>query len=239
MAKKINRQQLFLEFISVVFAVLLALFLNQWRESMVTKSSLAQVKNAIKSEIINNDSLIRTSRIYRKSLLDNLYNGRHLVSAFSMKQLPEKSFSNLKFLEDLFRESILFGNLETVEKIEIKTNESDTLLIIDKKVYRLKAKQDTLRLFGTDNLRLKVPDVINNSWDVASATGTLDKMDVKLVQHLSASKSLLDAYRNTCNQALEIVYSNDNTGIISVLEDMIELEKKIIATDSVLLKMLQ
>lgn len=63
--KKISVPQLILEFISVVFAVLLALGLNSFKQSLDQKASARQLKNAIISECERN--LIKLDSVFSKN----------------------------------------------------------------------------------------------------------------------------------------------------------------------------
>ena len=77
MKNELNKQQLVLEFISVVFAVILALVLNGWRESSALNANRDTVKESILQEVKNNDVLIKESYDYRKELLQSLYSNQN------------------------------------------------------------------------------------------------------------------------------------------------------------------
>ena len=85
MKSQINKQQLVLEFISVVFAVLLALLLNNWRENIKSERVADRVLENIKQEILSNDELIRKSTQYRTDLLLELMAG-WLLTALPVKK---------------------------------------------------------------------------------------------------------------------------------------------------------
>ena len=106
MKNKINKQQLGIEFLSVVFAVILALVLNSWRESAALNSNLERVKVSILQEATYNDSLLTKSQAYRKDLLQRLYSNQNLVLKASISELGFDVNNNIK-LADFFKRSLI------------------------------------------------------------------------------------------------------------------------------------
>uniref|UniRef100_UPI00404929BA hypothetical protein n=1 Tax=Fulvivirga sp. TaxID=1931237 RepID=UPI00404929BA len=99
MKNKLNKQQLVLEFISVVFAVILALVLNSWRESSALNANLLKVEKSILKEVERNESLIRKSYAYRGDLLQKLHSNQNLLLAVSASDLDFDINSNSKLVD--------------------------------------------------------------------------------------------------------------------------------------------
>ncbi|WP_338763476.1 hypothetical protein WAF17_19700 [Bernardetia sp. ABR2-2B] len=236
--KNINRQQLVIEFVSVVFAVVLALFLNAWRESSSLNTNLTRVKESIKKEILRNDSLIHISYTYRKKLLNSFYANEHLILAAKITDLPVDVMDN-EALAIFFKTSLIFGQKQFYDKIEIIQEQDARVLILDKSIFDLKVEDDSIKLFGIGNIQLKTPDLSNRSWDLAQATNTIIKMDIELVEKLSILNSLIDTYTKTSENALQMIYTNNQAGLLSVMEDMHHLESKIMQTNTSLLETLK
>jgi hypothetical protein len=95
----INKQQLVLEFVSVVFAVILALVLNGWRESSALNANLEKVKESIRKEVKSNDALLRESFSYRKDLLKRLYSNENLLLEISTSELDFDVNDNSRLLK--------------------------------------------------------------------------------------------------------------------------------------------
>lgn len=232
-----NTQQLALEFVSVVFAVLLALFLNGWREAVITEKSLNTVKNTILQETQRNDTLFRSSLKYRTNLLEELYKNDHVVSSFPVSQLSFNPKDDKK-LAELIRLSSLFGDKTNISEISVKRFEDIRVLIMDQRVFEIVIESDTLHLKGIGNIQLKTPNVNNRSWDIAQATGMLVEMDIELVAELSNNKTLIDNYLSTSEVAINIIYDGSQKVLISVLEDMKNLETDIIESNEKLIELL-
>jgi hypothetical protein len=230
----INKQQLVLEFVSVVFAVILALVLNGWRESSALNANLEKVKESIRKEVKSNDALLRESFSYRKDLLKRLYSNENLLLEISTSELDFDVNDNSR-LSTFFRNALIFGQKEYYEKINVLQEGNYRALILGERVFDLKLEQDTLKLIGIGNIELKLPDLNNRSWDLAQATGTVVRMDISLVEKLGVVNSLIETYLKTSQSAVEMVYNGKQKGLISVLEDLNSIEAKIIKANSSLL----
>lgn len=230
---KINRQQLLLEFISVVFAVLLALFLNGWRENYNTQKALEKVKETIRQETIRNDTLIESSLTYRISLLNELYTNSHLVMKAPVSDIPV-DVNKDEQLASFFKAA--FGAYD--KNVEVAQTFENRVLVLGEDVFDIVVDNDSIALYGIANIQLRSADISNRSWDIAQATGTLVEMDIALVEQLSKVNMLVGNYLNTSAGGLSMIYEGKMKGIIPVLEDMRNFEAEILKQDSVLLEML-
>ena len=237
MAKKtINRQQLLLEFVSIVFAVLLALLLNAWRESVTTERTLNKVKQSIISEIRKNDSSVRQAMEYRRALVDELTEGRHVVAAFAISDYPVNA-RNDRALEKYMRQTQPFHEFYTTRNIEVKRLGAQRVLIMDDLTMKLVERNDSLILYGATNLQLRSADVSNRFWEISQATGMLVQMELELVDALNKAYNLNSQYLTTSDKAIDMIYQA-KPGIISVMQDMYYFESQILKADSVILSLL-
>ena len=232
----INKQQLILEFLSVVFAVLLALFLNGWRESVATDRALEKVKQTIRTEIMSNDSLLAASMTYRRSLVQELYDGTHLIMQLPAAALPINVSNDLQ-LENYLKQTLPFSQSRPVTYVKVQSLQDERIVSINDLTMKLRLINDTLKVFGPSNIRLRSADISNRSWDIAQATGVIVEMDLGLVDALNKVYTLNNQYLKTSDKAIDMVYKGD-PGIRSVLEDMYYFESQIIKSDSVVLALL-
>ncbi len=235
MGSKINRQQLVLEFISVVFAVLLALFLNSWRENSATKNAVEKVQKTVLQEILKNDKLIREANSYHKKLITDLYNDRHLFFMIPMASI-DVNYNNDAQVKAFFTQLALGSSI--VGPVDVFRYDDEIMVSMGNIVLRAVNENDTLKTFGKGNIQLRSADIGNRSWELAQATGTLVEMDLELVDALSALHTLNQNYLSVSDKAIEMVYRGDQ-GITAVIEDMSNIEEKIIKADSVLIGMLE
>jgi len=235
--KTINRQQLLLEFISIVFAVLLALLLNAWYQNVTTKRTLNKVQQSIVSEIQKNDASVQQSMTYRRGLVTELIRGQHVVSAFSILDYPVDA-RNDRALERHLRKNQPFSEYYTTSNIEVKSRGDERVLIMDDLTMKLVERNDSLILYGATNLQLRSADVSNRFWEISQATGMLVQMDLELVDALNKAYNLNSQYLATSDKAIDMIYQA-KPGIISVMQDMYYFESQILKADSVILSLLQ
>lgn len=238
MKSTINKQQLFIEFISVVFAVILALILNSWRESAAQNSNVNKVKEAIRKEVVKNDSLFRESYAYRKALLSAFYANENLLYAAPVAEFPVDVNDNAA-VASFFRTSLLFGQKEYFAQVEVQQQDSLRVLVLDERVYDLQVRNDTIKLLGIGNVQLRTPDFSNNAWQLAQATNAVVHLDVSLVEKLSTVDALIRSYENTSAEATQMIYLGKQKGLLPVIEDMYSTEAKIIKANAALLEELK
>ncbi|MBV6628299.1 MAG: hypothetical protein KI793_36170 [Rivularia sp. (in: Bacteria)] len=232
----INRQQLFLEFLSIIFAVLLALLLNSLRESMATERALDRVTESIRAEILKNDSTIRKSMAYRRDLIFELYNDEHLVMSMPVNDLPIDA-SNDRQLENYLKRILPFAQSTPVTYLKVQSLKENRIISINNRTMTLYLQDDMLLFYGPYNLQLRTADISNRSWEIAKATGTLVEMDLALVDALNNVYTLNNQYLETSDKAIDQIYAG-KPSIRSVLEDMYYFETQIVKADSILLTML-
>ncbi|MEO9484610.1 MAG: hypothetical protein ABJG47_14225 [Ekhidna sp.] len=234
--RTINRPQLILEFLSVVFAVLLALLLNSWRENAATNRALDKVMRTIQKEIISNDSAIRASRDYHLDLIRELYRYDHLIMEFPTTEFPI-DVRNDEALEKHLKEILPFSQATPISRLEVKSLGNYRIVVVNDRTLKLKLQNDTLKFYGPYNLQLRSANISNRSWEIAKATGTLVEMDLELVDALNQVYTLNNHYIITSDKAIDMIYNSD-PAIRSVLEDMYYYENQIIKADSVVMNML-
>ena len=233
---KINRQQLIFEFLSIVFAVLLALFLNGWRESAGKSSALNKVKQTIRAEIMSNDQLLKKSMEYRSKLIRELYEDTHLIMQLPAIALPFDAADDRK-LENYIRETLPFSQSKPVTYVKVHSKGDQRIVSINDLTMKLRTVNDTLKVYGQSNIVLRSADISNRSWEIAKATGVLVDMDLELVDAINRTYNLNSQYLSISDKALDMVYKGEH-GITSVLEDMYYYESRIVEADSVLLNLI-
>ena len=232
----INRQQLLVEFISIVFAVLLALLLNAWWQGVTTGRTLDKVKKSIASEIKKNHASVLESWHYRRELITELYEDRHVITVMPLAGFPI-DVNDDRALEEFLQQTVPFGQNFTTNDIRIKRLNEQRVLILDELTMKLAVMNDSLYLFGASNLKLRSADVSNRSWEISQATGVLAQMDLELVDALNKVYTLNNHYLATSDKAIDMIYRGER-GIVSVLEDMAHFESQIMQAHSVLLNLL-
>lgn len=237
MKPTINRQQLLFEFVSVVFAVLFALLLNNWRENIKSSKAADRVVQSIKEEILKNDELLRSSLRYRTALLEQLYNGTYVTDTLPVSQLPIDT-NNDQELENFLKAFLPFAADRTYDRIEVRSNGDSRILILNDRIHSLVTENDTLFVRGVGNIKLKSADITNRSWEIAQLTNAIMEMDLELINKLSELNTLNENYIRTSELAVSMVYRKE-LGIVAVIEDMQSYEEDIINVHEKILEMVE
>lgn len=235
---KLKWSSVFVEFLSVVFAVLLALFLNAWRESIATADTLVRVKQNIREEILRNDSLVSRSLEYRWNLLTDISEGTHRIMAKPVIDF-ETDVYNDRELAKAFRIGYLFGGNRYYDQILVESYEDERVLILDGRVFKLEIADDTLSLYGVGGIQLRSADVKLHSWDIAQATGMLVQMNIEVVTALSKLNTWIDSYLETSNDAIKYIYEGDQGAAVSAMQDMVYFERQILESHKEVLDLLE
>lgn len=235
---KTSFSKIIIEFISIVFAVLLALVLNQWRENEATKKKVARVKENLRQEILLNDSLARKSMDYRLRLLKEMEAGEHLI--FS-KSISDLSFDveNDRALAKEIETSLLFHNHTYYDRVEVRRAEDKRILLMGESVFDIESRDDTLFVSGVGGIQLRSADLSLNSFQIAQVTGVLVELDLTLVEELSSLNTLIENYQQTTGQAINFIYQGKQSAIVPSMQDMVYFEGQVIAANERILKWLE
>lgn len=231
---KASFSKIVIEFISIVFAVLLALVLNQWRENEATKKKVARVMENIRQEILLNDSLARKSRDYRLNLLKEMEAGDHRIFSIPTANLDFNA-ENDKELARLIETSLMFYDHSYYDRIEVRRADDQRILILGESIFDIEVRNDTLLFLGVGRIQLRSADLSLNSFQIAQATGVLVELDLELVEELSRLNTLIENYQSTSDDAINFIYRGQQSAIVSSMQDMLYFEGQIIeANDRIL-----
>ena len=234
MAKRKNNY--ILEFISIVFAVTLALVLDEWRQGVKDNALNERVIASIRAEVASNLSLINESIPYHKELIRELRSGEHVVVAIPLAAIPV-DVDNDRQLSKYVGNMLLASQEIAPERLEIRRIEGIRLLVLDENVWRMDVKQDTLRLLGTGNIQLRSAAISNNAWQLSQATQVMVNLPFELIELLSKLHSRQSSYNVIAGQAIEKIYAG-NPNILGILEDLLYLEQQLKADYEQLMPML-
>lgn len=223
MARKKNRY--LLEFLSIVFAVTLALVLDEWRQGVKDDKLSERVLNSIKAEVLANLREAERAIPYHESLIRELRGGTHIIVTMPLNSIPV-NINNDNRLTGYLEGALLSGQQIAYERIEVKRVSDQRFLILDDNVWRLEAKGDSLKIYGTGNIQLRSAQIANNAWQLSQATQVMLKLPFELIELLAQLNSRQTAYNAVAAQAIEKVYQGDSR-VQGVLEDMLWMERQL------------
>ncbi|MDW3191139.1 MAG: hypothetical protein R8G66_02205 [Cytophagales bacterium] len=234
---KANFSKILIEFISIVFAVLLALVLNQWRENEATKKKVFRVVENIHQEIIRNDSLVRWSLNYRLNLLKEIEEGDHRIASIPVASLEIDTEDDQALAQEI-KTALLFNSHSYKERVEVRRSDDQRILILGESVFEIESRNDTIFVLGVGSIHLRSADISLNSFQIAQVTGVLVELDLELVEELSRLNTLIENYQATSGDAINYIYRGNQLAVISSMQDMAYFEGKIVEGNERVLNLL-
>lgn len=218
-----KKNHFLLEFLSIVFAVTLALVLDEWRQGVKDDKLQESVLNSIRAEVKANLAEIDKALPYHETLLNNLQSGSHVIVTLPLSAI-NMNINNDKLLAGFLGEALMVSQQTLYERILIRRAADQRFLLLDDKVWRLETSGDSLKIYGADNIQLRSPEIANNGWQLAQATQVMIKLPFEMIELLSQLHSRQTTYEATAAQALEKIYDG-NSKIQGVMEDLLSIEQ--------------
>lgn len=230
-------RQLIFEFISIVFAVTLALTLNEWRQSRKIEKLVDRVLQTLKDETNQNLENIRYSIEYRDNLVNELLSNTHVIVSFSRDEVPF-NIENDKEFETFMRGAVIETVGQYVENVEVIRLGDQRFLRTEDQISTIRIQNDSVIIYGKSNIQLRTAGISSNTWGLAQATNALIDMDYDLVMVLGQANDIYSNYISISEKAINILYTGDGE-IVPVLQDMLFMERQLESKYEEILHLLQ
>ncbi|MEP2772009.1 MAG: hypothetical protein ABJH05_07655 [Fulvivirga sp.] len=205
--------------ILLAFSVLLALVLNEWRQSIKTNDVVDRVKASIVSEVLHNQETIKEALDYHKVLIDDLLRNNHLIDSIAVAEL------NVDFnaKEDVIS-SQMYNTLIQMAGVPDKYNftkvaTNQYLVQLDNYTMTMRVENDVAKFYGLGNIQLKPADIYNTTWQTAQATNALVLLDYKTVDLFADIYRKQEQYSKLVEKILDMLYTG-NEGVIPAMQDL-------------------
>lgn len=214
----ISFNRLFLEFFSILVAISLALAANEWRQHRNDQALVKRIIESMISEIKQNQLTVKASAEYRSKLINNLKTGNHVITKFPYRTDLTKNETQFErdFLKIASRTDVYVSKEASLTKV----GEGQFIFRNEGKIYGIKTQNDSITITGEGNIQLRSAEISNTTWEVAQATQALVNIDYEVVTLFSEIYQKHNSYNKTTDYALDVLYSNGNGSILSILQDM-------------------
>ncbi len=204
---------------AIIFSVLFALALDDWRVHRDTKAKVNKVLETIRHEVAQNKEAVSKALAYHEPLVEALTSGRHRIGGAN---LVERSISvrTASEMEDVLKR--MFANNPHVmfEDIEvIKSSDTQYYARVGARPVRLELTSDSLLVFGEGNIQLRPARLLDSAWETALATQATIHMDFELVAAMTELAGLHEIHDSTVSRIIEILYTGDGAAT-SALQDL-------------------
>ncbi len=213
------------EILLVVVGILIALQVNNWNTTNQNKQLIERVLKTLEDETRTNLEQVERSLIYRSSLVNNLRNNKHLIEVAALADLTFDPRNDQEMIDHTRK--VMIQNLQQPPKqMKIVRQGEQRFFFTGNVVSRFVVENDTLKVYGHDNIRLRTARISSDAWKLTETTNAAVHMDYELILELSKTNTLFEAYQASAKKALDILYTGDGY-ILSVLEDMVYYEKEL------------
>lgn len=203
----------------LAFSVLLALVLNEWRQSIKTNDVVDRVKASIVSEVLHNQETIKEALDYHKALIDDLLQNNHLIDSIPVAELNvDFNASEDVISTQMYNTFIQLGGVP--DKYHFTKVSTDKFIVqLDNSTVTLKIDNDVVKFYGLSNIQLKPADIYNTTWQTAQATNALVLLDYKTVDLFADIYRKQEQYSRLVEKILDMLYTG-NEGVIPAMQDL-------------------
>lgn len=204
---------------AIIFSVLLALAVDDWRENRDIKDRVGRVQEIILQEVQANRASVAKALAYHEPLIEELVNGTHLILARSLAGQNVELNTEEQVKTVMSRMLASSPDMAFIDVNAKKIGEGNFYLQMGTRVVRLDISADSIKVYGDGNIQLRPAQISNSAWETAIATNTSIHMDYELVTAMTELTKMHEIHNTTVNKIIDILYGE--TGEIkSALQDL-------------------
>ena len=212
---------------AIIFSVLFALALDDWRQRRITNEKVENVVATIRHEVKENKAAVQKALEYHGPLANELANGTHLVLALDLKE-RRLDLSSPLAIQKAIRSMGGNNGKMLFEEISVKQASSgDFHAKIGDDTVRIVVRADSAFIYGSGNIQLRPARLLNSAWQTAVATQSTVHMDFELVAAMTELVQMHEVHNNTVNRIIDILYGNVGS-VTSAMQDLRWFEEMLI-----------
>ncbi|MEM8484883.1 MAG: hypothetical protein AAF564_05005 [Bacteroidota bacterium] len=212
-------KSIFIDIGAIIFSVLFALALDDWRVDRDTNEKVENVIATIRHEIAENKAQVQQALAYHEPLVQNLSAGTHRLGGAGLEERGI-SVQNEADMAAVLKRMFMGNSRAMFEEIKVlKSSDTAYYARVGARPIRLELTADSLLIFGEGNIQLRPARLLNSAWETAIATQTTIHMDFELVAAMTELVGLHEIHDSTVSRIIEILYTG-NGSATSALQDL-------------------
>lgn len=224
---KTKATDLLIQVVAIIFSVLLALGVNNWRENQQIRSIVMSVLSTLSDEIVANQGALKRAYEYHRSLASKLQSEGLKLSSINLKaeRISPQDLQSVQtgiYRHFISREVFLSSPPDLV-----KVSDEKYLIKIGNQIATAKIEGQWLNIYGEGGIQLKSANLRNLSWEIANGMQILIYLDYERVILWSDINRIEKEHDETVNKILENLYDGSGS-ILPILEDLIYLEEQLL-----------
>lgn len=222
-----NWKSIGVDALAIIFSVLFALALDDWRERRNVNKRVETVTATIQHEIAQNKASITDALAYHEPLVNNLSNGTHRLTGLSLEENPMDLSTPAK-AEASLRAMINRSGSMMFDEVQFRQiKEHDYRLKVQNRLLRVTVENDSLFVFGVGNIQLRPARILNTAWETALATQTSIHLDFELVSAMTEINRLHGVYDETVGRIIDMLYGRDGS-VTPAMQDLLWFERSLL-----------
>lgn len=212
---------------AIIFSVLFALALDDWRERRDIRAKVENVLHTIALEIDQNKKEVADALAYHNPLVDSLRNGTHRISSMGLKGRFDP-IRNVNDLEDVLNQVMRNNRSMMFKEVQVRqTNAGNYYAKIGDRTYRVQVSADSMQIYGEGNIQLRPARIHNSAWETAIATQTTIHLDFDLVAAMTELTRLHEIHDDTVERIINMLYSGEGS-ITDAMQDLRWFEQSLL-----------
>ncbi|MBC7894788.1 MAG: hypothetical protein H7066_05210 [Cytophagaceae bacterium] len=224
----INWRRLLAEGLAIIFSVLVALGVDEWRDARQDARRVERAKADIGAEVQFNRPQVARAVAYHDSLIKSLKEGRNMyqVGMIPRDLLPADLSNGRVLLAAIHRALEARGNVLGEGGTLRRIDDSTFAMRVGGERGRARIRREGLALFAEDGIALRTAFIRNVSWETAQATQAVQHMDYALVSEVSLLYQLQRNYLDAVRTTMDALFGgNFETG---ALYDLLSFERSLL-----------
>lgn len=243
MADAPRPRRLLVEMVAIVVAVLLALFLNEWRQSVGRAETVAAVLETVRRETETNRAQVRRAAEHHRDLLAQLRSGGVVLARFELDRVRLDTTSEARFAltaTDLLRARAReVGRPITAPFRAQRLNDGRWRLTSSETTLLVTIRGDTVVVQGEGEIELRRVFLLDSAWETAQATGAAAHMEPQVLAAMAVARQFQRYTEQTAARILRLLDAGAHgTDAASGLGDLVGLETALLGAYDRLLAVL-
>ena len=229
---KLDRERvtmLVIEMVAIVFSVLLALAVNEWRQSLNNQAVAKSATDVIRHEVATNTGELTRSLAYHDSLLSDIRGFRHTQKILTENRPAElDDLANPTKVAMAIRARFRALGLSENTSFGVDVKSESRVDVYFSSGLRGYATFDDAdwTLYGPKSIHLKSGFLRNDAWEVALATQAPPHMNFAIVTALSEIHRTQEQHNDTVRLILRSLY--EGAFLLAAFEDLVDVERRLL-----------
>jgi hypothetical protein len=229
-------RRLVAEMFVIVFSVLAALAANEWRQTQTRTTTIATVREGIRTETLANREQVAQALEHHRDLVAQLTAGGIVLRRFDIAAsgLDVRSATGVaRGLRELARREEGLGFQEVRAR---RLPDGRFEVKVDDQPLWLSVEGDTAVLRCICNIALRPPSLADAAWETAQATQAAIHMDPELIAAMARARQLHRRLEGTVDRLIDMLYGTAvSAHPLPAFQDLVMFERLLLeAYDEVL-----